>query len=123
MPETWQSIGSDSRKAAAKLVREKHFRSAAARAYYAAFSKITQDLLAAGLQTAPGSEGFGHSRIRKIIQTSMPDSDQMKRRTLSHMLGRLYTLRIYADYRPSKHFDKAEAREAVSLMNKIFEKF
>jgi hypothetical protein len=38
-------------------------------------------------------------------------------------LGRLYALRIDADYRPSADVEGAEAREAISIMKTIFEAF
>ena len=45
---------------------------------------------------------------------------QAKRDKLSELLGRLYTLRIDADYRPSVPVGLTEARAAVSLMTTIF---
>jgi hypothetical protein len=39
------------------------------------------------------------------------------------LVGRLYTLRLVADYRPSMDVDARDAREAVSIMNTIFESF
>jgi hypothetical protein len=53
----------------------------------------------------------------------MPNMDEDKRVKLSDLVGRLYTLRIVADYRPSIDVDARDAREALSIMNKIFEAF
>jgi len=124
MPETWLDVARDARKSASSLLTEDHNRSATARAYYAAYAKITHELVAtAGLPMPPGREGPNHSRIRSIISTSMPNMAQPKRDKLSEMLGRLYTLRIDADYRPSSPVGSGEARAAISLMNTIFESF
>jgi hypothetical protein len=60
--------------------------------------------------------------IRKS-RMSMPNMAQAKRVKLSELLGRLYTLRIDADYRPSSTVGIAEARAAISLMTTVFEAF
>ena len=53
----------------------------------------------------------------------MPDMDQKKREALSRLIGRLYTLRVDADYKPSVVVEETEAREAISIMKTIFEAF
>lgn len=124
MPETWLDLARDARKAANTLLIEDHHRSAVARAYYAAYSKVTHELVAiAGLAMPPGREGLSHTRIRSVVETSMPNMAQTKRDKLSEMLGRLYTLRIDADYRPSTPFGITEARAAISLMTTVFDSF
>jgi uncharacterized protein (UPF0332 family) len=124
MVETWLDVARDARKAASVLVTEDRFRSAVARAYYAAFSKVTHELVVtAGLPTPPDREGFSHGGIRPIIETSMPNMAQDRRERLSEMLGRLYTLRVDADYKPSTQVDATEAREAISIMKTVFEAF
>lgn len=119
----WLDLARDSRKAAAELVQEKRYRSSASRAYYAAFSKITQELVSAGVIMPAGYEGPSHSRVRPLVETRLSRMNMNKRIALSHLIGRLYTLRIDADYRPSVEFEGADAREALSIMNKIFEAF
>ena len=123
MPQTWQELANDARKAAHRLVSD-YNRSCAARAYYAAYSKVTHELVAtAGLPLPPDREGFGHRRTRAVIETSMPNMSVEKRRKLSELVGRLYTLRIDADYKPSMVLEDREAREAISIMKTIFESF
>ena len=61
--------------------------------------------------------------MRRLIQTSMRDMDQNRRAWLSELIGRLYTLRIDADYTPSVEVSAGDAREAVSIMNKVFDAF
>lgn len=106
------------------LVTQDHFRSGVARAYYAAYSKVAHELVVtAGLAMPPGREGPGHSRVRPVIETSMPHMTQQKRVALSGLVGRLYTLRVDADYKPSIQVEAREAREAISIMKTIFEAF
>jgi len=124
MSQIWLELARDARKSANALVRLGHFRSAVARAYYAAYSKVTHELaVTAGLPMPPNREGFSHARVRAVIETSMPNMTQPKREKLSELVGRLYALRIDADYKPSTEVDDTEAREAASLMKTIFESF
>lgn len=123
MPQSWLDLARDARKAAHVLVSD-HFRSCVARAYYAAYSKVVHELaVTAGLPMPIGREGPSHKRIRRLILTSMPNMAQVKREKLSELVGRLYTLRIDADYKPSIEVEDAEAREAISIMKTIFEAF
>lgn len=124
MAQTWLDLARDGRKAAGRLVTEERFRSCASRAYYAAYSKVTHELvMTAGLAMAADREGPGHASIRRLIETSMPNMQQEKRVKLSELVGRLYTLRIDADYKPSVEVEGADAREALSIMKTIFESF
>ena len=129
MSSTWFDLASDARKAASRLVSE-HYRSCLNRAYYAAYSKVTFALAAApGVSFPVGREGPSHpgelgtAGVRRLIQTSMPDMDQDRRVWLSELIGRLYTMRIDADYKPSVEVNAGDAREAVSIMNKVFDAF
>lgn len=126
---TWHQLGREARNAANELV-ETRFRSCLSRAYYAVFSKVTHELDAAPNVTfAQGREGPGHpgengtGGIRRLIETSMPELSAERRIKLSELIGALYTLRIYADYHPSIKIDASDAREAVSMMNTVFESF
>ncbi len=126
---TWHEVGRDARKAANELV-ESRFRSCLSRAYYAVYSKVTHDLTAApGIAFPPRREGPNHpgetgsGGIRRLIETSMPGMTPERRLKLSELIGELYTLRLYADYRPSVEIDASDAREAISMMNKVFDAF
>lgn len=124
MPQTWREVAQDARKAANVLMTEDRYRSVVARAYYAAYSKVTHELVAvAGLAMPPGREGPSHARLRPIIETSMPNMTTDKRQKLSELIGRLYTLRIEADYKPSSEVEALEARAALSMMKTVFEAF
>jgi uncharacterized protein (UPF0332 family) len=125
----WLELARDGRKAAASLVGD-HHRSCISRAYYAAYAKITHELVVtAGCSMPAGREGPNHpgklgtGGIRRIIETKMPNMNREKRDKLSEMIGRLYTLRIDADYKPSVSIEGRDAREAISIMNTIFDSF
>lgn len=129
MGDTWFDLATDARKAANRLV-DVHPRSCLNRAYYAAFSKVNHALVATpGVAIQPGREGVNHpgetgtGGIRRWIVTHMPDMDPPRRVKLSESIGRLYTLRTAADYKPSVSVDGRDAREAVSIMNTVFDSF
>jgi hypothetical protein len=129
MPQTWREVAQDARKAASRLVEE-NFRSCLSRAYYAAYSKVTHELAGVPGMTFPNNrEGPNHpgetgtGGIRRLIETSMPNMQQHKRVKLSELIGRLYTLRVFADYRPSVEVAGRDAREAISIMNTVFDSF
>lgn len=61
--------------------------------------------------------------IRRLIVDRLTTLDPPDRRALSEVVGALYTLRLYADYHPSIPVDAADAREAVSMMTEVFERF
>ena len=90
----------------------------------AAYSTVTHERVAtAGLTVPPGREGPSHARLRRLIETSFPNMTPARRRKLSELVGRLYTLRIDADYKPSVPVEAREVREASSLMTTIFDAF
>jgi hypothetical protein len=129
MPQTWFDLASNARKAANRLVSD-NYRSCVARAYYVAYSKVTHTLAAASGVTFPANrEGPNHpgesgtGGIRRLIETSMPGLDRSQRVKLSELIGRLYTMRIFADYRPSVEVEGRDAREAISIMNTVFDSF
>src|SRR2546423_13782589 len=125
MPESWFDLASDARGAANRVVDGNH-PSCVNWAYYAAYSKVTFALAVAPNVTFPqGREGPNHpgelgtGGIRRLIETSMPAMSQERRVKLSELVGSLYTLRLYADYRPSIEIDARDAREAISMMNTV----
>jgi hypothetical protein len=69
-----------------------------------------------------GESGTGGIR-RRLIETSMPNMQQDRRVRLSELVGRLYTLRIDADYKPSVEVESRDARQAISMMNTVLESF
>lgn len=120
----WLEVARDSRKAANVLTTDKYFRSAVSRAYYAAYSKVSQELADAGLNFPADREGPSHSKLRPMVESNLTTlGDERKRIALSRILGQLYALRIFADYSPSTKVEGREAREAASLMKKVFNFF
>ena len=128
MSQTWLEVAREARTAARRLMTEDNFRSCVSRSYYAAYSKVTHELATtAGLTMPHDREGPHHTggkgAIRPMIETSMPNMRGDRRAKLSELIGRMYTLRLNADYRPSIGVEGREAREAISMMNTVFESF
>lgn len=121
--ETWQELARECRKSANLLVTERNHRSAVSRAYYAVYSRVTMDLCRAGVAMPAHREGPSHTRIRALIEHRMTHLTIERRLALSRIVGRLYTMRIAADYLPSSHIGDDESREAATLVRKVFENF
>jgi uncharacterized protein (UPF0332 family) len=126
----WLELARDARNSANELMERDRFRSCVSRAYYAAYSKVAHELVVtAGLTMPPDREGPNHpgrlgtGGIRRLIETSMPNMNDARRVKLSELIGRLYTLRIDADYKPSVIVEGRDAREAISIMKTIFDSF
>lgn len=126
----WLDLAWDARNAANELFIQERFRSCISRAYYAAYAKVTHELVFTARLTMPADrEGPSHpgrlgtGGIRRMIETSMPNMQQNKRVKLSALIGRLYTLRIDADYKPSVTVENRDAREALGIMKVIFDAF
>lgn len=129
MSQNWFDLARDARKAANRMVSD-HPRSCLSRAYYAAYSKVSFELAAIPGVSFPGDdEGPKHpgrtgmGGIRRLVEAQMTRLDQSRRLKLSELIGRLYAMRIVADYKPSVAVDARDAREAVSIMNTIFDSF
>ena len=130
MSDVWLDLARDGRRAANRLLTDDLFRSCASRAYYAAYSKMTHLMATTpGVSFAHGREGPSHpgetgtGGIRRLIEGCMTTLPPDRRLKLSDLVGRLYTLRIEADYKPSASIEARDARAAVSIMNTIFDSF
>ena len=130
MSDTWLDLARDARRSASRSLTDGQFRSCLSRAYYAAYSKVTHVLATTpGITFPVGREGPAHpgelgtGGIRRLIESSMPNMPQARRVKLSEWVGRLYTLRIAADYRPSAIVGARDARAALSLMDTVFTSF
>ena len=104
-----------------------NYRSCLSRAYYAAYSRVTNELEKQGVVFPQDREGPNHpgmtgrGGIRRLIESNMQTPYEPQRLKLSEWIGRLYTLRIDADYRPSVAIDARDAREAISIMKNVFD--
>ena len=123
MPETWQDLARDSRKAANELVHRGRYRSAVSRAYYAVYSKLAYEFSEMGIEMPEGREGPSHAKLRSIVENRLTRLSRKEREALSRIVGKSYVMRLYADYHPSDTMDSREAREAVGAMRTVFEAF
>lgn len=119
----WLELARENRKAANVLLDHGLLRSAVSRAYYAAYSKVTWELCERGIAMPAGRQGPTHSRIHRLVIGSLTTLEKDKREALSRVMKRLYRLRIIADYAPHYNIDARDIREAMTLMNTVFDAF
>ncbi|RPI63315.1 MAG: HEPN domain-containing protein [Planctomycetaceae bacterium] len=116
----WNTMASNSYKAANLLMQEQCDRSCISRAYYAAYSRATKALAMSGGATfSAGREGPTHSGLPGMVETHLASLGEHRWR-VSDYLRTLYMLRLIADYRPSDEIENTDARKALELMGLVF---
>ena len=135
MATTWFEIARAYRRAALTLARDGLDRPCVSAAYYAAYARVTHELVVtAGLTMPTGREGPSHpgstpgraarrGGIRRMIEAAMPGLDLAARQNLSQIVGELYDARILADYCPSQDLGPAEVRDSLAAMETVFDAF
>ena len=134
MSQTWHEVARQAQQAAKKLAADEH-RSCVSRAYYAVYAKVTHELAQQSSVSFPArregpshpglaSDGSpGDGGIRRLIVQAMTRMSLDRRRKLSELVGELYSLRIDADYHPSRTVDDGVARRALAMMRIVFDAF
>ena len=117
----WNILAGSSYGAAVRLSRGRYERSAVSRAYYAAYSRTVQTLVACncGVVFPVGREGPSHTKLHELVVRHLRVLGQ-HRWLLANHLRELYKMRVAADYCPSDSVELVEAQKAVRLMNMVF---
>lgn len=116
---TWQDLGQDCFNAAGELRRHGRWRSAISRAYYAAYSRIVQGLIARGV-TMPARGNPSHVSLPSLVVIHLVDLSHARRSSLAAAVRRLYRLRLAADYQPATDVGEPDWRFALGLMAQVF---
>jgi uncharacterized protein (UPF0332 family) len=119
--QLWRNSANDALNAAGLCLRNRHYRSAASRAYYSVFSAATAALLKAG-QSPPRERGtWSHKLLPDIVRSVLSGRLGPGRvRDVRRMLNVSYSLRVIADYRPELSIDAASARRVVADARTLF---
>ncbi|QNN25259.1 HEPN domain-containing protein [Planctomycetales bacterium ZRK34] len=96
---TWQDMSLAAMKAARLLAGRKNHRSAINRAYYAAFSAMTNEIRKRTHEFPRGYEHPPHVRVGSYIKRFLTDRTKAHRDELRDAMARLYAARVEADYR------------------------
>jgi uncharacterized protein (UPF0332 family) len=122
--ENWWKMAQDARDAAGVCLRSRHYRSAVSRAYYAAFSALTAELLRRGAAPRTGFGTWSHAALPRFAQ------EQLRRplgvdvaRDVRQMASRCYKLRQIADYVPAIDVAAQEARLCLRYTAAIMRTF
>jgi len=119
---TWQEIGRSNFEAAVSLYDGGHYRSAASRFYYAAFSSVTGELVQrnAAADFTGGRGTPGHAQLPGLVGTHFTQFSQVRLDNFTRLLRNLYAVRIAADY-SLQRVDRQSARDAYTAAKKIFD--
>ena len=116
---TWKELSRDSYNAATLLVSESYFRSGVSRAYYAAYSAVSNLMTAQGVSLPHDWKNPAHDQVIRWL-ASQKSWGKGRRRTLVKALRSLRRGREDADYRPGVSLSKGDAvkllKDAVLIL-------
>ncbi|MCX7049202.1 MAG: HEPN domain-containing protein [Candidatus Sumerlaeota bacterium] len=117
----WADLAKDNRLAAYEVFEKQRWRTFVSRAYYAAYSATTEALVQHGVTMPMGRSGPSHAKLPELAGTNLTGIGYSLRWRLSGAIGKLYELRIMADYMPDVLVEENEARVAQGLMKQVFD--
>lgn len=112
----WQVLGEHQRHAAVVLRDAKLARASVGRAYYAAYSLLTAELLAAGVDNFGRFKNPDHADLPLLVRTRVTRLKPRVRSEISQSLRFLRTMREDADYRPGREISASDALEAARAL-------
>ena len=113
--EQWRILGQEALRASGVCLREKHYRAAVNRAYYAMFSATMAALLSSGETPRPDLGTWAHQTLAELVRGNLRRSiGHGKARDVRSRLSATYKKRLDADYVPGRTVDPITARRAVS---------
>jgi hypothetical protein len=103
------------RLGAGRSPQEPAARSAVNRAYYAAFTEVTEYVTQRGLASSPSA--YSHDRTWNHLKNGIPDNDarrRAERRAIADQGFLLKDRRQKADYRPHSKLARDESKRAIA---------
>ncbi len=113
---TWRDLAKDNRTAAYELETSKRHRSSVSRAYYAVYSRVTEELVRIGLSMPAGMHNPQHQALPNLIGFNLSTISAPRRWRLSGIVRRLFRLRVIADYVPETEVASSENTIALGPM-------
>ncbi len=98
-------------KAARELYQTQQYRSSVSRSYYAAFSILTEELAALGVDFGEEQETPNHKGLPKLMKLHLLLPNKAKANCIA-IIRRLYAARIAADYQ-RRTTDQVVARDVL----------
>ena len=110
----WQQMARESQEVALLAEQDGHFRSSASRYYYAAYQSATAALLYRSVTPPDTREAWRHEATPQLLKEHLEPliASRDKRKDLAARLGRLYKLRIIADYISGETVSREQIRQA-----------
>ena len=109
---TWRQLSEDSLQAAETLLQDGKYRSCVSRAYYAAYSAATHEIIKKLTTFSHGRNNPSHELVPTYIQNNLTIS-QAKKDAVDTSVRLLRLYREDADYRPQVTVDELTARDCV----------
>lgn len=118
--DSWADLSRSAREAAQSLATgtNSHPRSSISRAYYAAYSAITGELVKQGVVFPHGRNNPPHAELRRYVD-SIRCLTVSERRDVRRAIRRLWAARVDADYIITVSQDAALARDMLRDAHKV----
>jgi uncharacterized protein (UPF0332 family) len=117
---TWDDLAQDNTLAANETFDKHRWRTCISRAYYAAYSAVTQQLVAQGVTMPKSQQNPHHASLPNLVAHNLNTLAHPVRLQLAGAIAKLYNLRIIADYVPQMPVEERDARLALGLMEHAF---
>ena len=117
---TWNDLAIENTLAANETFLNSRWRSCVSRAYYAAYSAVTKQLIDQGVTMPKTQQNPKHGMLPNLVTHNLRSLSHPARWQLADSITRLYKLRLMADYMPQVSVVERDARIALGLMQQIF---
>jgi uncharacterized protein (UPF0332 family) len=117
--QRWRDLSKSCERSSRVLLGCKEYRSSISRSYYAVYSRVA-DALPSSYKRPKGWEGPRHLQLPRLILEHLTKLGGPQRKRLFHLVSRLYSMRISADYLPSYFVDEGQNLIALGMMTDIF---
>jgi hypothetical protein len=123
--QDWQELGIDSLRAAKALLKADKAelsRSIASRAYYAAYSVVTAEIVkrSSKMHFRNGWQNPAHSDLPRYVRQFLGHLPRHTQRNINTNLRVLWYLRVDADYRPRASVDTQAALSSCRVASAVF---
>ena len=114
---SWAEVTRQNLQAARLLAEHKRFRSAVSRAYYTAFSAVTDRLRNQGQSVPRKRESWAHMKMPLLLDKILNNSTADSREEIVVAYQTLYQYRIDADYFASRPVDEDFCDHALATLD------
>ena len=116
---TWAQLGEEQARAAQVLHDAELCRASVSRAYYGAYSFVTEELVRARVSMSSGRRNPRHSELPRLVKGTIAFKTSKARIDATTAVRQLRTYRVQADYEPGTTVNCQTSREALKRLAEL----